>query len=826
MARQSRKPLVLITGAAGDIGSSLIRALHDHYTPIGLDLESKADGKSIFAVDLTSDQSVQDALARLREQHGRQLAAVVHLAAYFDFTGEEHPLYRTVNVEGTSRLLRALRGFEVGNFIYASTMLVHAPAKPDARIDERTPIEPGWAYPKSKAAAEAVIEREHGAMPYTLLRFAGLYDDRSCVPTLAHQIARIYERDLQSHLYPADPGAGQSFIHRDDLIAALRSAIDRRDRLPPNQAILVGEPIAPSFEQLQNLIGQLVHGEREWTTLRIPAVAARAGAWLQQKSEPLVPDAIDQGKPPFIRPFMVERAGDHYELDISRARELLDWTPRHDIRDSLPRIVAALKDDPIAWYRDHGITLPAWMESAAQVTPDPDQLRSIHERRQREILARNAWAHWSNAGLATWLMTAPFLLGYESRELVVSDVASGCALLVFSLLSLSWRAGWARWVCATIGLWLLSAPVLFWAPTAMSYLNDTLVGMLVIGFAVATRPVPGLSPAASTSGPTVPPGWDVSPSSWAQRLPIIALAFVGLHISRYLAAYQLGHIDGVWEPFFPGGPDPKNGTEEVITSSVSRAWPVPDAGLGAVTYALEIVTGLIGSARRWRTMPWLVVLFGLMIVPLGVVSLTFIIIQPIWIGTWCTLCLIAAVAMLIQIPYSLDELVATGQFLMRRKRAGRSLLAVFFMGDTDEPAGPVPRSLHDVPAQRPVRELVRDSIAGGVGTPWNLLACTAIGAWLMFSRLALGNEGAAANADHLLGALVITISVIALSEVGRAVRLLNVPLGIALVLAPILLDAPDAAAVSSVGCGVLVILLSLRRGPVRQHYARWDRLIV
>jgi uncharacterized membrane protein len=348
----------------------------------------------------------------------------------------------------------------------------------------------------------------------------------------------------------------------------------------------------------------------------------------------------------------------------------------------------------------------------------------------------------------------------------------------------------------------------------------------VIGFAVATRPVPGLSPAASTSGPTVPPGWDVSPSSWAQRLPIIALAFVGLHISRYLAAYQLGHIDGVWEPFFPGGPDPKNGTEEIITSSVSRAWPVPDAGLGAVTYALEIVTGLIGSARRWRTMPWLVVLFGLMIVPLGVVSLTFIIIQPIWIGTWCTLCLIAAVAMLIQIPYSLDELVATGQFLMRRKRAGRSLLAVFFMGDTDEPAGPVPRSLHDVPAQRPVRELVRDSIAGGVGTPWNLLACTAIGAWLMFSRLALGNEGAAANADHLLGALVITISVIALSEVGRAVRLLNVPLGIALVLAPILLDAPDAAAVSSVGCGVLVILLSLRRGPVRQHYARWDRLIV
>jgi nucleoside-diphosphate-sugar epimerase len=192
--------VVLITGAAGDIGTSLMRALHKRYTPVGLDLQDKADGKSIFAIDLTSDQSVQDALARLRERHGSRLAAVVHLAAYFDFTGKEHPMYRTVNVDGSRRLLHALRGFDVGNFIYASTMLVHAPAKPGQRIDESAPLAPAWAYPQSKADAEAVIQSEHGDLPYTLLRFAGLYDDRSCIPTLAQQIARIYERDLQSHL--------------------------------------------------------------------------------------------------------------------------------------------------------------------------------------------------------------------------------------------------------------------------------------------------------------------------------------------------------------------------------------------------------------------------------------------------------------------------------------------------------------------------------------------------------------------------------------------------------------------------------------------------
>ena len=59
----------------------------------------------------------------------------------------------------------------------------------------------------------------------------------------------------------------------------------------------------------------------------------------------------------------------------------------------------------------------------------------------------------------------------------------------------------------------------------------------------------------------------------------------------------------MWEPFFAGGPAPENGTEEIITSSVSQAWPVPDAGVGAVTYMLEVLTGLIGSARRWRPCP-------------------------------------------------------------------------------------------------------------------------------------------------------------------------------------------------------------------------------
>jgi nucleoside-diphosphate-sugar epimerase len=210
---RAEKPIVLITGAAGNIGRSLAAEFADGYTVIGLDQPGKTADFPLFAVDLTSADSVAKALAELRERFGTRIASVIHLAAYFDFTGEDNPLYQSVNIEGTKHLLRALQAFQVEQFVYSSTMLVHAPGKPGEAIDEGQPIKPGWAYPKSKAATEQAIAEEHGGIPYGILRLAGLYDERTSVPTLANQIARIYERDLQSHLYSGATDVGQAVAH-------------------------------------------------------------------------------------------------------------------------------------------------------------------------------------------------------------------------------------------------------------------------------------------------------------------------------------------------------------------------------------------------------------------------------------------------------------------------------------------------------------------------------------------------------------------------------------------------------------------------------------
>lgn len=179
-------------------------------------------------------------------------------------------------------------------------------------------------------------------------------------------------------------------------------------------------------------------------------------------------------------------------------------------------------------------------------------------------------------------------------------------------------------------------------------------------------------PPAATDSDT-PPGWDYNPSSWAQRWPIIGLALVGTAIAGYLTLFQVGLIASVWEPFFG------DGSKRILTSWVSKLLhPVPDAGLGALSYVVDAIAGVIGGRRRWETMPWMVVLFGIAVGPLGVVSVTLVILQPVLFDSWCTLCLASAVVSVLMIGPAMDEVLASLQHLNQVSRRGESTWSAFW----------------------------------------------------------------------------------------------------------------------------------------------------
>lgn len=173
----------------------------------------------------------------------------------------------------------------------------------------------------------------------------------------------------------------------------------------------------------------------------------------------------------------------------------------------------------------------------------------------------------------------------------------------------------------------------------------------------------------------IPPGWTYNPASWPQRIPIVILAMLGFFIAVYLSFFQWGIVKDVWEPFFGD-----QSRKILLDTWVSKLLPFPDAFLGALGYLADAVAGVIGGRKRWKTMPWIVILFGIFIGPFGAISLLLVIFQPVLFNAWCTLCLATAAISLLMVGPAMDEVLASLQFIKQEAQKGRPWWSVLWHG--------------------------------------------------------------------------------------------------------------------------------------------------
>lgn len=530
MNQKQNRPLVLVTGSTGLIGSKIQKKLSDHYQVIGLDIvkPKKAINDTFFyRCDLTSDKSVAKTLEKIRNKFGKKIASVIHLAAYYDFSGADSPLYEKLTVRGSERLIKQLQDFDVEQFIFSSTHLVMKPAtSTDQKITEDSALEAKWDYPQSKIQAERALLENHGEIPLVLLRIAGAYDENGHSPPICNQIKRIYEKSVESILYPGEKEFGQPFIHLDDIVDIFVQTVKRRQGLDKVETFFAAEPTLMSYEAMQKEIGLLIH-QKEWPTLPIPKSVAKLGAFFKD---------ILPGEETFIKPWMVDLTDDHYPLEIKNTQKKLDWKPKHNIKDVLPEIIQNFKTNPKKFYLENKLPLPKSM------------------------------------------------LGTPAYEKVIDLDA-------------------------------------------------------------------------------IPEPWNKNPSAWSQRIPICILAGIAVVIAVYMGLYQLDLISGVWDPIFG------DSTQKVLKSDVShqmsRWFRIPDALFGALAYLGDILFALAGSTRRWQYRPWIVILFGIDVIPLGIVSIILVFMQAFVVGYWCFLCLVTALISLILILMAYDEVWSSLLFLGR-----------------------------------------------------------------------------------------------------------------------------------------------------------------
>ncbi|MGK7390971.1 MAG: vitamin K epoxide reductase family protein [Candidatus Cyclobacteriaceae bacterium M2_1C_046] len=431
---------------------------------------------------------------------------------------------------------------------------------------------------------------------------------------------------------------------------------------------------------------------------------------------------------------------------------------------------------------------------------------------------KHIWVQYLNMSLGLWLISDPFTFGYDKSIITYNTIACGAGLIFFSFLALHPYRIWAKWAINFIGFWLLVYPILFWVDTGEAYSLTTLAGTLVIGLNLLVTNMPGAH-LIRTTGPTVPPGWTYNPSKWEERIPVLTIAWFGFFIARYLATFQLKFIEHIPDPLFG------EGTMKVIDSDLSKSFPISDAALGAFSYLLDVLMGYLGSVARWRTMPWVVLIFAILIIPLGVVSISLVISQPLIVGFWCFYCLLTAIISVSMMPFTFDEAFASIGFLIKAKKEGQSFWKVFWKGGTLKEWNEEEQPQYD--STKVIQSTAKDLVKDAKSIPFNLAVTAAIGAWIMIMPGFFDySDTTLASSDIITGAITITFSIACMSEVARIGRLANVLFGLWLAASVFIfqVDASNYQWVHLVTAAAL-IGFAIPRGPIVEKHGMWDKYI-
>ena len=343
--------VVLITGAAGFLGSAITVALSREHAVIAVDvrepsepLRRNARGVVWKQLDIADSRSVTALFQSIREEHGR-LDFLIHLAAFYHFGSDWLPEYGRTNVHGTANLLQAARDVSAQRVIFASSMAAMEPPRPGELLTERTPTSPLIAYARSKQIGEKMIEEGANALPGIILRVTGAFSDWCELPPL-HSLIKLWSgRGPWSRLVPGCGRSGFPYIHRDDVVRSVRRCIECHAMLAPFEVFLVSPSVAVSHNELFPVIRRAAGGGAPLDPIFIPPHLARLGlslrttlGWLGRRS-------------PFEQPWMLEFVDRPWAPDVSYTESRLAWscTPGMGILDCLPQILERFKENRRVW---------------------------------------------------------------------------------------------------------------------------------------------------------------------------------------------------------------------------------------------------------------------------------------------------------------------------------------------------------------------------------------------------------------------------------------------------------------------------------------------
>jgi nucleoside-diphosphate-sugar epimerase len=314
---------VVVTGATGNVGTSVVRALAadarvDEIVGVSRRLPAWPQPRTRWV----SADVATSALEPVFEGAD----AVIHLAWSIQPSHDPEAL-RAVNVDGSRRVFEAAVRAGAKVLVHASSVGVYSPGPKDRRVDVSWPNGgvPGSFYSRHKAEVERLLDDLERDVRIVRLRPALIFKHEA-----ASEIRRLFIGPLlpsplvQPRFVPVLPlprGLALQAVHADDVGEAYRLAVTSPDARGAYN--VAAEPVLDPPE-----LGRLL-GARPVT---VPARALRAlvSATWRARLQPTPPGWLDMG---LAVPLM----------DSTRAREELGWAPRHRASDALLELVGGLR---------------------------------------------------------------------------------------------------------------------------------------------------------------------------------------------------------------------------------------------------------------------------------------------------------------------------------------------------------------------------------------------------------------------------------------------------------------------------------------------------
>lgn len=240
--KSTNKQTILVTGAAGFIGSHAAEAMLDRgYEVVGVDnfcdfydrswkeanLKCVGGGLEVEELDIADGKRIGALIAKIKP------SAILHLAAMAGVRPSiERPAhYCRVNVEGTTNLLQAAVENKVGKFLFASSSSVYGNAS-RVPFNEEDPVnEPISPYAATKRSGELLCHTYWHLykLPIFCLRFFTVFGPRQRPDLAIHKFTRLISQEQPIPMF-GDGSTSRDYTFVSDIAAGIMAALDRCDR--------------------------------------------------------------------------------------------------------------------------------------------------------------------------------------------------------------------------------------------------------------------------------------------------------------------------------------------------------------------------------------------------------------------------------------------------------------------------------------------------------------------------------------------------------------------------------------------------------------------